>query len=80
MQAVMPLIGYFVVELIAYAVGNSGSTNAINIFSVTVAWISFALLLFIGGKMLIEGIIEIRKPLEEESDLIAILIALFIMS
>ena len=66
MQAVMPLIGYFVVELIAYVVGNSGSTNAINIFSATVAWISFALLLFIGGKMLIEGIIEIRKPLEEK--------------
>ena len=66
MQAVMPLIGYFVIELIAYLVGNSGSADAIKIFSSTVAWISFALLLFIGIKMLVEGIIEVRKPLEEK--------------
>lgn len=66
MQAVMPLIGYFVIELIAYLVGNSGSADAIKIFSTTVAWISFVLLLFIGIKMLVEGIIEVRKPLEEK--------------
>lgn len=66
MQAVMPLIGYFVIELIAYLVGSSGSADAIKIFSSTVAWISFALLLFIGIKMLVEGIIEVRKPLEEK--------------
>ena len=66
MQAVMPLIGYFVIELIAYLVGNSGSADAIKTFSSIVAWISFALLLFIGIKMLVEGIIEVRKPLEEK--------------
>lgn len=66
MQALMPLIGYFAVELISYFVGSSGSNEAIRVFSIVITWVSFGLLLFIGGKMLIEGIIEIRKPAEEK--------------
>ena len=68
MQGLMPAIGYFAVELISVIVGNSGSVDAINIFGIVITWVSFALLLFIGGKMLIEGIIEIRKPPEEKKD------------
>ena len=64
MQALMPLIGYFAVEIVSLIVGSSGSDAAIHGFSVAITWISFALLLFIGGKMLIEGIVEIRKPAE----------------
>ena len=66
MQAVMPVIGFFAVEIVSLIVGNSGSAQAIEIFGVVITWVSFALLLFIGGKMLIEGIIEIRKPAEEK--------------
>ena len=66
MQALMPLIGYFAVELISYFVGSSGSNEAIRVFGIVITWVSFGLLLFIGGKMLIEGIIEIRKPAEEK--------------
>ena len=66
MQALMPAIGYFAVELISVIVGNSGSDNAIHIFELVITWVSFGLLLFIGGKMLIEGIVEIRKPAEEK--------------
>ena len=66
MQALMPMVGYFAVELISYFVGSSGSNEAISVFGIVITWVSFGLLLFIGGKMLIEGIIEIRKPAEEK--------------
>ena len=66
MQALMPAIGYYVVELISFIVGSSGSNDAIRVFETVVTWVSFALLLFIGGKMLIEGIVEFRKPEEQK--------------
>ena len=66
MQALMPAIGYFAVELIKTIVGSSGSNDAIHIFETIITWVSFALLLFIGGKMLVEGIVEIKKPAEEK--------------
>ncbi len=68
MQGLMPLIGYFAVEIVSLIVGSSGSTEAIKIFDIVITWVSFGLLLFIGVKMLIEGIIEIRKPIEEKKD------------
>lgn len=66
MQALMPMVGYFAVELISYFVGSSGSNEAIRVFGIVITWVSFGLLLFIGGKMLIEGIIEVRKPEEQK--------------
>ena len=66
MQALMPVIGYFAVELVSTLVGNSGSETAIDVFKIIIVWVSFTLLLLIGTKMLIEGIIEIRKPAEEK--------------
>ena len=66
MQALMPVIGYYAVELISLLVGSSGSNDAIHVFGIVITWVSFGLLLFIGGKMLIEGIIEIRKPEEQK--------------
>ena len=66
MQAVMPTIGYFAVELISYIVGSSGSGTAVEIFALVITWVSFGLLLLIGGKMLVEGILEVRKPEEQK--------------
>ena len=66
MQALMPLVGYFAVELIYYLVGTNGSNDAIPVFGIVITWVSFGLLLFIGGKMLLEGVIEMRKPAEEK--------------
>ena len=63
MQAIMPLIGYWLVEVIEVAVGNAKYAN---IMSLVVTWIAFALLIFIGSKMLIEGIKELRKPCEQK--------------
>lgn len=68
MQGLMPLVGYFAVEIVSLIVGSSGSTEAIKIFGIVITWVSFGLLLFIGVKMLIEGIIEIRKSVEEKKD------------
>ena len=66
MQALMPTLGFFAVEIISLIVGSSGSDSAVEIFKIVITWVSFGLLLFIGGKMLIEGIIEVRKPEEQK--------------
>ena len=67
MQALMHLIGYFLVEIVSIIVGDVGGENAGNIMAITVTWIAFALLLFIGSKMLIEGAKEINKPADEKT-------------
>lgn len=46
-QTLMPLIGWFCVHTVA---------TAFAAFSVAVPWIAFALLLWIGGKMIFEGV------------------------
>jgi len=66
MQALMPLIGFFLVEGVTRIVGESGGKRAGNIMSIIVTWVAFTLLLFLGTKMLIEGIKEIKKPKEEK--------------
>ena len=65
MQGLMPLIGYWLVELVEFLVNGAGA-NAGNIMSTVVTWTAFVLLLFIGGKMIIEGILSLRKPQEEK--------------
>ncbi len=67
MQALMPLIGFWLVELVEFIAGRIAGEEAGRITALVVIWIAFALLLFIGGKMLIESIIELRKPVEEKS-------------
>ena len=55
-QTAMPLIGYFCVRSMA---------QAFAAFRPWIPWIALALLLYIGGSMLLEGI---RKPKKEEAD------------
>lgn len=66
MQALMPLIGYFLVELVSTLVGANQGEEAGKIMSLVVTWISFGALMIIGGKMLIEGIKNLKKPPEEK--------------
>lgn len=66
MQALMPLLGYWLVEGISQIVGAAGGEKAGQIMALVVTWISFAALVIIGGKMLIEGIINLKKPPEEK--------------
>ena len=39
MQALMPVVGYYAVELISFIVGNSGSNDAIRVFEIVVTWV-----------------------------------------
>lgn len=66
MQALMPLIGFWLVEIISMIVGENGGESAGKIMSDVVSWVAFALLMFIGVKMLIEGIMDIKKSEEEK--------------
>ena len=66
MQALMPLIGFWLVELVEQLAGGTAGSNAGRIASLVVAWLAFGLLLLIGGKMLIESILELKKPQEEK--------------
>ena len=66
MQALMPLIGFWLVEVVEIIAGDIAGAGAGEIMAKVVCWVAFALLLFIGGKMLIESILELRKPQEEK--------------
>ena len=66
MQGLMPLIGYWLVELVEFLVNEGSAGQAGNIMSQVVVWTAFALLMFIGIKMIVEGIKEFKKPLEEK--------------
>ena len=57
-QALMPLIGYFVAGLVASAF--------LDAFEKASAWISFALLAFLGGKMIFDCVREMRAEKEGE--------------
>ena len=59
-QMMMPIIGYFVAALVANAF--------LATFEKISAWVSFGLLAFLGGKMLIESIIEIVKNKREKEE------------
>ena len=66
MQALMPLIGFWLVEIIRLIAGEVAGEKAGIIAGKVVVWVAFVLLLFIGGKMLIQSIIELRKDKEEK--------------
>ena len=68
MQALMPLIGFWLVELVEVIAGEVAGAQAGETAAKIVVWLAFALLLYIGGKMLIESIIEMRKPKEEKKE------------
>ncbi|MBO4363420.1 MAG: manganese efflux pump [Clostridia bacterium] len=58
-QFLMPLIGWFCVRKIA---------EAFKAFQPVIPWIALALLLFIGGKMLIEGIRDNKNKAGDENE------------
>ena len=66
MQALMPLIGFWLVELIQVIAGNVAGNKAGEIASLIVVWSAFVLLLFLGIKMLVESISEMKKTAEEK--------------
>lgn len=68
MQALMPLIGFWLVEIVEVVAGEIAGEKAGNITALVVVWLAFGLLLLVGGKMLIESIIELKKSEEEKEE------------
>ena len=66
MQALMPLIGFWLVEVVEIIAGDIAGESAGQVMATIVSWVAFGLLLFIGTKMLIESILEMKKPAEEK--------------
>ena len=66
MQGLMPLIGFFLIEIIEVAVGNAAGERASNILALVVTWLSFALLVIIGAKMIADGIKGLNKEKETQ--------------
>ena len=67
MQALMPLFGYWIIELVVYLIGEQRGADIANIIALSLTWTAFGLLFLIGGKMIIESIISIRKEEKKES-------------
>lgn len=61
MQALMPLIGYWLIELVVHFIGEQNGENVANIISLVLTWVAFGLLVLIGGKMIVESIIDMNK-------------------
>lgn len=67
MQALMPLIGYWLVEGVTLIVDETGGEKAGIIMSKIVSWLAFALLILVGAKMIVESITEMKKDAEEKT-------------
>ena len=68
MQALMPLIGFWLVEIVTRIAGGVAGEEAGQLTAKIVVWLAFILLLIVGFKMLIESIIELKKPKEEKEE------------
>ena len=66
MQGLMPLIGYWLVELVEFLVNEGSAGSASKIMSLIVVWTAFALLVFLGIKMLVEGVLALKKKEEDK--------------
>lgn len=66
MQAAMPLIGYWLVEIISAIFSGNAGEKAGETASIIVSWIAFALLILLGIKMIVEGISTLKKDEEEK--------------
>ena len=67
MQALMPLIGYWLVEGVTIVVDETGGEKAGQVMSKVVSWLAFLLLIFIGVKMIIESVKEMKKEADEKT-------------
>lgn len=67
MQALMPLIGYWIVEGITTIVDSAAGDKVGDIASTVVTVVAFALLLFLGIRMIIEASKSIKQPEEEKT-------------
>ncbi|MCQ2796149.1 MAG: manganese efflux pump MntP family protein [Bacilli bacterium] len=72
MQALMPLIGYWIIAAIELAIGELAGKHAIEITCEVVVWIAFVLLVLIGSKMGYEGIKGVKHPEQRKPKLFSV--------
>lgn len=65
-QALMPLIGYWIVEGITFLLDETAGAKVGEVASTVVSCIAFALLIFLGTKMILEAVKEMKKTEEEK--------------
>lgn len=68
LQGLMPLIGFYLIELVNVIAGQISGEKAGKIISTIVTWLSFGLLIFIGLKMIFEGIRDVRTSKENKKE------------
>ena len=68
MQAAMPLVGFWIVEVVERIAGASSSSKAGEIAALIVTWTAFILLLIVGLKMFIEGIKDYKNAIEDKDN------------
>ena len=61
LQALMPLVGYWLIESIVYFIDEANGEKVASIVSIVLTWIAFGLLVLIGGKMILESILTMNK-------------------
>ncbi len=66
MQALMPLIGYWIVEVITFIVDEAAGATVGKIVGTVVSCIAFALLIFLGTRMIVYAVKEMKRPEEEK--------------
>lgn len=66
MQALMPLIGYWIIELVVFLIGEQQGASVANVIATVLTWTAFGLLILIGGKMIIESIISIKNDEKDQ--------------
>lgn len=66
MQALMPLIGYWVVELVTVIADESTAHKSGHIMSIVVTWFAFALLVLIGTKFIANAIRSLKNHEDDE--------------
>ena len=66
MQALMPLIGYWIVEVITFIVDEAAGAKVGEIAATVVSCIAFALLIFLGTRMIVDAAKEMKRPEEEK--------------
>ena len=66
MQALLPLIGYWLVELVAQIAGAEKGETAGKIMSLVVTWLSFGLLIIVGFKMIFDGIKDLKIHIDNK--------------
>lgn len=67
-QALFPIIGFFLIELLTWLVGESSEANLSEILKAIISWTAFGLLVFLGVKMIIEAVKEQKKDESEKTE------------